>query len=84
MRGAIRVAGLLAIPMVVAGGLQAQVPKARLTLTGGPQAGTYEMTGSPICRIYRLTVKRGGERLSATFVGETADGVRTEGSVECR
>ena len=171
MRGAIRVAGLLAIPMVVAGGLQAQVPKARLTVTGGPQAGTYEMTGSPICKTFdsgsddhgfgaefvadpphgwrkgppylshlwlalprmrnpkpdavslgvtftkwgtpateidykvytippaldnnpelgrkqagkgRATVTRAGDRLSATFSGETADGVRMEGSVECR
>jgi len=71
MRGAIRVAGLLATPVVVVvGGLQTQVPKARITLTGAPQAGTYEMTGSP--------------RLRSTFSGETAGGVRMEGSVACR
>jgi len=170
MRGAIRVAGLLAITMVVGRGLQAQVPKARITLTGGPQAGTYEMSGSAVCETFdsgsedrgfgaefvadpphgwrhgppylshlwvstprmrapkpdaasfgvtfskwgtpateidykvftippaldnepglgrkqtgkcRATVRRTGDKLTATFSGETADGVRLEGNVEC-
>ncbi|HEX3235202.1 MAG TPA: hypothetical protein VHR41_13460 [Gemmatimonadales bacterium] len=171
MRSFIRSAGPLVVAFLLAARLDAQSPKARFTLTGGPQAGTYEMSGSPICktfdsgaddhgfgaefvadpphgwrkgppylshlwlatprmrnpkpdavslgvtftkwgtpateidyRVYtippaldnnpelgrkqtgtgRATVKRTGDKLSATFSGETADGVRMEGSVECR
>jgi hypothetical protein len=171
MQRPIRVAGLLAIPLLVVGGLQGQVPKARITLTGGPQAGTYEMSGSPICKSFedassdhgfgaefvadpphgwrkgppylshlwistprmrspkpdavsfgvtfskwgtptietdykvftippaldnnpelgrkqtgkgQATVRRAGDKLSATFSGETADGVRMEGTVDCQ
>lgn len=170
MHGVARLAGSLVIPVLMAGGLQAQAPKARITLTNGPQAGTYEMTGSPICKTFdadadhgfgaefvadpphgwrkgppylshlwlstprmqhpksdavslgvtftkwgtpaieidykvftippaldhnpelgrtqtgkgQATVRRAGDKLAATFSGETADGVRMEGSVECR
>jgi hypothetical protein len=167
----VRFAALLAVAAVLTGRLEAQSPTARITLTGGPQAGTYEMSGSPICKTFddgaddhgfgaefvadpphgwrkgppylshlwlstprmrnpkadavsfgvtfskwgtpaietdykvftippaldhnpglgrkqtgkgHATVKRAGEKLSATFSGETADGVRMEGSVQCR
>ena len=42
----IRSAGLLAASVLLAGPLQAQA-KAHITLTGGPQAGSYDMIGSP-------------------------------------
>ena len=169
MNGAIRFAALLAVTVLTAGRLRAQAT-AHITLTGGPQAGSYEMSGSPVCDTYdsgtedhgfgaefvadpphgwrhgppylshlwistprmrnpkpeavsfgvtfnkwgtpvteinykvytippaldnnpelgrkqagkgQATVRRAGNRLSATFSGETQDGVRMEGSVEC-
>ena len=51
MDGSIRFAGLLAVSFLLAGPLQAQA-KARITLTGGPQAGSYEMVGSPVCKTF--------------------------------
>jgi hypothetical protein len=171
MNGVIRFAARLTVSVLLAGSLQAQVSKAHITLTGGSQAGTYDMVGSPVCDTYdsggedhgfgaefvadpphgwrhgppylshlwistprmanpkpeavsfgvtfskwgtpateinykvftippaldhnpglgrkqtgkgQATVRRSGDKLSATFSGETADGVRMEGSVECR
>jgi hypothetical protein len=171
MHNLIRLTGLLAVLAPLAGGLQAQSPKARFTLTGGPQAGIYEASGAYMCETFdsdaedhgfgadfladpphgwrkgpalpvaplarnaedaepeadavalsvtctkwgtpeteivypvftiprvlddtpelartqtgkgRATVTRAGDQLSASFSGETADGVRMEGSVECR
>ncbi|MFL5492744.1 MAG: hypothetical protein ACJ8DC_00015 [Gemmatimonadales bacterium] len=170
MRAVARVAGLLAAPLLLVPGLHAQAPIALITLTGGPHAGIYEMSGSPICKTFdsgsddrgfgaefvadpphgwrkgppylshlwlttprmrnpkpdavslgvtftkwgtpateidykvytippaldnnpelgrkqtgkgQATVRRAADKLSATFTGETADGVRMEGSVEC-
>jgi hypothetical protein len=51
MHGSIRFAGLLAVSFLLAGPLQAQA-KARIALTGGPQAGSYEMVGSPVCKTF--------------------------------
>ncbi len=74
MKGAIRVVGLLAIPVLVAGGLQAQSPKARITLTGGAQAGTYEMTGSPMCKTFDSGSEDHG--FGAEFVADPPHGWR--------
>jgi len=166
-----RVLVLLLVLGVPGSPAEAQGAKAHIILTGGPQAGTYEMIGSPACdafdspkedrgfaaefvadpphgwrhgppylshlwlttprmrnpkpdavafgvtftrwgtpeteidyKVYTIPpelnnnpglggkptgngqamVHRAGEKLSATFSGETADGVRMEGSVECR
>ena len=171
MRGPTRTVRSLAVLMLLAGGLEAQVPKAHITLTGGAQAGTYDMTGSPVCEAFdsgsedhgfgaefvadpphgwrkgppylshlwlstprmrnpnpgavafgvaftkpttptteikyqvftippetdnqpgleraqtgkgQVTVRRAGDKLSATFSGETKDGVKMEGTVECQ
>jgi hypothetical protein len=171
MRSVIRFSALLTAPVLLAGSLRAQTPKAHITLTGGPQAGSYDMVGSPVCDTYdsgaedhgfgaefvadpphgwrkgppylshlwlstpsmrnpkpealslgvtfskwgtptteidykvftippaldhnpglgrkqtgrgHATVHRTSDKLSATFSGETADGIRMEGSVECR
>ena len=162
--------GLFAVSTLLAGPLGAQARQARITLTGGPQAGTYEMNASAVCDTFdsyredrgfgaefvadpphgwrkgppylshlwistprmrnpkadavsfgvtfskwgtpateidykvftippaldnepglgrkqtgkgQATVRRTGDKLTATFSGETADGVRLEGNLEC-
>ena len=163
-------AGLLVLASLLAARLEAQVSKATFTLTGGPQAGSYEMNNAAICETFgsgsedhgfgadfladpphgwrkgppylsqlslgtprlrnpkpdavalrvtftkwgtpeteivyqvftippaldntpelgrkqtgkgQATVTRAGGMFSATFSGETADGVRMEGTLEC-
>jgi hypothetical protein len=163
--------GLFAVSALLAGPLEAQTRQAHITLTGGPQAGTYEMNGSAVCDTFdsgsedrgfgaefvadpphgwrkgppylshlwistprmrnpkpdavsfgvtfskwgtpateidykvftippaldnepglgrkqtgkgQATVRHEGDKLSATFSGDTQDGVRMEGSVVCR
>src|SRR6476469_3551171 len=167
----VRFAPFLAVSALLTARVDGQSPTARITLSGGPQAGTYDVTGSPICKIFdsgaddhgfgaefvadpphgwrkgppylshlwlttprmrspkpdavsfgvtftkwgtpateidykvytippaldnnpelgrkqtgkgQATVTHAGGKLSAVFSGETADGVRMEGSVECR
>jgi hypothetical protein len=68
----IRYARLLAVSFLLAGPLQAQAAKAHITLTGGPQAGSYDMVGSPVCETFDDGKKDRG--FGAEFVADRPQG----------
>jgi hypothetical protein len=110
-----RAAAFAAAFTLVAGSLlDAQSSTIRVTIGGGPHAGTYEMSDQcdlqpnsyPAMHIARyeifaiprelspsapplrgrgtVTVKQAATGRTATFRGQTKDGVRIEGTVDCR
>jgi hypothetical protein len=74
MRGFIRIAGFLLMTALLAGHVEAQGAKARITLTGGPQAGSYEMNGSPVCETFGTGSEDRG--FGAEFVADPPHGWR--------
>jgi hypothetical protein len=64
---------LFAVSVLLAGALEGQARQARITLTGGPQAGTYEMNGAGVCRTFDDREDRG---FGAEFVADPPHGWR--------
>ena len=74
MHGFIRPAGLMMMAALLAGRVEAQSPKARITLTGGPQAGSYEMNGGALC--VTSDIGPGDQGFSAEFLADPPRGWR--------
>jgi hypothetical protein len=74
MHGFIRSAGLMMMAALLAGRVEAQGPKARITLTGGPQAGSYEMNGGALC--VTSDIGPGDQGFSAEFLADPPRGWR--------
>ena len=64
----------LALSALLAGPLEAQARQASITLTGGPQAGTYEMHGSAVCKTFDSDGEDRG--FGAEFVADPPHGWR--------
>ena len=70
----VRFAPFLAVSVLLTARLDGQSPTARITLRGGPQAGTYDATGSPICKIFDSGADDHG--FGAEFVADPPHGWR--------
>jgi hypothetical protein len=76
MSRVIRLGALVALVALVAVPAAAQGHKARFTLTGGPQAGSYEMTVGPVCESFDSGSEDHG--FGADFVADPPSGWRKE------
>jgi hypothetical protein len=65
-------APLALVPLLVAAPVEAQGTRAHVTLTGGPQAGSYEMTAASACGAFDSGSKDDG--FGASFVADAPRG----------